>query len=311
MKKLGKMNEEFLKGFVKGEFRCNVTNTQEQIAAFIFKYGKEGNDVEIKDSNDDTLISSFGPYINKCEDQDYLMNGFQQLMTSLQCGEKEIEFKEPVLSELFPDMELVSGVAAYVEESYCMVTIIFENGKLDLFHIDSKYYYTKPQLLKEYPHAISCRDTNKIGLEKGLISKETFFNNQLKYALYECWEISDSDIENWISTFEELVKNNIVKDMETCVKIVETDQYFNRYDEIEDYSELAQCMITDDVIWDDDNDEDYLFLKEHQYEESVVKEFLLNDGWFISSNGIAIGLSEEVLSKKFLSDKNKIQDPKN
>ena len=153
------------------------------------------------------------------------------------------------------------------------------------------------------------RDANKIGLDKGFISKETFLINQLRYALFECWDINDSEVNSWISTFEELVENKIVKNIETCIDIVEHDRYFNRYEDVDSYSSLAGELLNDDCLWeDDDSEEERNYLEENRDNEPIIKKHLLKGGWYVSSEDMAIGLDDETLTNEFLSARKNMEE---
>lgn len=91
MCKLGILKEEFLRGYVNNSFKANIKNTPEQISAFITKYGMAG-DITITDSLDIAVITTFGIFLNRCSDQEYLLKHLRPTMVSLQTGEKEIKF---------------------------------------------------------------------------------------------------------------------------------------------------------------------------------------------------------------------------
>lgn len=288
MKKTDVLKEKFLFGYLGEEFQCNVTNSQEQIAAFIFKYGMKRKDIEIRDSHDNVLISGFGPYIS---------DNFQKMLTQIQNGEKQVEFKEPVLSELFLEMNLVSEVAIYEDFNWCKGTFIFEDGKIDVYSIDSKNYDSKSQLLAVYPNLISIEDVGKIGLDKQLISKDTFLKHKLKYALHNHWDLKESHINLWISVFEEMIDNNVVKDLETCLDIVEDFEYIPYKDKyIDSYSTLVKKLLGDHGDWDETNIQERAYLDKNQDDETAMKNFLLKEGWYVSSKGRAFYFNKEDLT---------------
>lgn len=291
MNKIGELQEKFLSGYFGEEFQCNITNSQEQIAAFIVKYDRKRKDIEIRDSNDHVLISGFGPYIN---------DDFQQILTQIQNGEKQVEFKEPVISELFPEITLVSEVAIFEDFNWCKGTFIFENGKIDVYSIDSKNYDTKSQLLAIYPNLISIEDVGKIGLDKQLISKDTFLKHKLKYGFHDHWDLKESHVNLWISVFEEMVENTVVKDFETCIDIVEDFKYFHLYKDkyINSYSKLAKKLLGDHLDWDENNIQKRAYLDKNQDDETAMKNFLLKEGWYVSSKGRAFYLDNEDLTNK-------------
>lgn len=96
--RIGGLKEDYLSGYVNKEFVNYVTNTPEQIGAFIMAYGLKG-DIEFTDYFNNAVVTTMRIFLNKCCDQNYLLKYLQPIMIKLQTGELEIEYVIPNIED--------------------------------------------------------------------------------------------------------------------------------------------------------------------------------------------------------------------
>lgn len=89
--RLGLLKEDYVLGYAGNKFVDYITNSPEQIGAFIMANHRNG-DIMITDSLDKPLLSTFSIFINRCSNIDYLLKYLQPLMIDLQTGEREINY---------------------------------------------------------------------------------------------------------------------------------------------------------------------------------------------------------------------------
>jgi hypothetical protein len=89
-------NGDYLYGYVEGE-RYNVSNTPEQISAFIMKYRYEN--VKIVSIYDILLIETSMGFIMYCSDQEYLSTKLLPVLIPMQRNEVEPPEFVPLLSQ--------------------------------------------------------------------------------------------------------------------------------------------------------------------------------------------------------------------
>lgn len=166
--KIGILQEDTLKGYVNDVFVCNIANNPEQIAAFICKYGLEG-DLTITDGLDLAMITTMGPFVRDCYDQDYLLNVLMPILVPIQQGEKEIEFKTANMEEIVPVGKYISNVIISVGMGHALATVTYEEGYQEIYSKDSKTFRTEEELLKEFPNAIDRGIAEKIAKERNYI----------------------------------------------------------------------------------------------------------------------------------------------
>lgn len=103
---------------------------------------------------------------------------------------------------------------------------------------------------------------------------------------------------------------SLIRDLPKTIVIIKDEKFSNFYTYIDDYSELAQTLVSDDLLWenkDKESDEFYKVLKSNEGEEEVLKEYLNKRNWFVS-NGLAIVLDDDVMAEVTVTHDEELSD---
>ncbi|NBI07544.1 hypothetical protein [Senegalia massiliensis] len=85
----------------------------------------------------------------------------------------------------------------------------------------------------------------------------------------------------------------------TTLNIINAELYFNYYTDIRTYLDLSGEIGYDDCLWEIDEEEgNEIALEKRDWLQNVqseekAKEVLNNDGWYLSTNGLAIGMMDK------------------
>lgn len=156
---------DYLYGYVEGD-RYMITNTVEQITAFIMKY--RFNDTLITNFFDNVEIRTvFGGFIMNCTNQTFLANDLIPYLAPVQMGEKEAEAFVPHVEEVEYVVEnviMTSGAGSYLG------SVSYEEGYSEPYDRKTGYFPTEEKVKEAYPNAISTKDSEEIAVEKGWLS---------------------------------------------------------------------------------------------------------------------------------------------
>lgn len=112
---------------------------------------------------------------------------------------------------------------------------------------------------------------------------------EIKSSIKETWCEDEDDSE----AFARIIIENV--DPAYHKRFIQEDLYFNRYNGVTNYEELAEAILNDE--WDDDS-ADYLEIIEKALKDGSYETILIKDGWHIDTEyGGAIGFDGEVLIK--------------
>lgn len=156
---------DYLYGHVDGE-RYMITNTVEQITAFIMKY--RFNDTMITDIFDNAEIETvFGGFIMNCSNQQFLANDLIPYLAPVQMGENEaVEFVPHVeeVPYVIQNVIMTSGAGSYLG------SVSYEDGYAQPYDRKTGYFPSTEKVKEAYPDAISTSDADKIAEESGWLS---------------------------------------------------------------------------------------------------------------------------------------------
>lgn len=154
---------EYSYGYLSSGERVLVSNTTEQIAAFIMAHKTES--VKIVNVLDLLEIETSMGFLMTVTNQHFLVNELLPVLTPMQEGEVEA-------AEFIP----------YTTDKYLIKNVRLErkeDGKFVLANIDhfngvevheiSEYFNTEQDLLVEHPNSITGQEAYDIALEKGFI----------------------------------------------------------------------------------------------------------------------------------------------
>ena len=113
-------------------------------------------------------------------------------------------------------------------------------------------------------------------------------------------ELIDMVEEYWDEESEvALALCSLLKDYDLCKEVIESELKFNMYKDISTWKELAEEIIYDDVLWEDEEDLSYrdtlaqLVENDDSYR---IKEMLINGNWALDTeNEVAIGFDDSIV----------------
>lgn len=157
---------EFLYGYVNGE-RFNVTNTPEQISAFIVKHQYES--VMLVSFLDIRLIETAMGFIQYCADQEYLRTKLIPVLAPMQMGTVEkvefVPYQETSEEDyILSDIRLTSGAGHYLG------SLIFDEGFPEPYSRETGYYPTEESVKQDHPDSISYSEAIEKARQKGWIN---------------------------------------------------------------------------------------------------------------------------------------------
>lgn len=141
---------DFLYGYIRGEERVCITNTAEQIAAFIMKNRFKG-EVKIVNYMDVTEVQTMGEFVEFCSSTSFLYDELLPVLTPMQKGTIEIPEFVPYTDEayLLKNVRLVNGNGKYV-----LVNVEFFDG-LEEELVNDEEFDTEEELIAKYPDSMS------------------------------------------------------------------------------------------------------------------------------------------------------------
>lgn len=108
--------------------------------------------------------------------------------------------------------------------------------------------------------------------------------------LYRIMDITWGDGEDHVGSMIEFIG-----DYDLIIKIMKKDLTFNRYCDIYNWTELANLIICDELLWEEGIDETYIYLANVERTEAEIKKLLVSQNWAIdTTTGVAIGFDDNV-----------------
>lgn len=108
--------------------------------------------------------------------------------------------------------------------------------------------------------------------------------------LYRIMDITWGDGEDHVDSMIEFIG-----DYDLIIKIMKKDLTFNRYCDIYNWTELANLIICDELLWEEGIDETYIYLANVERTEAEIKKLLVSQNWAIdTTTGVAIGFDDNV-----------------
>lgn len=163
-----KMEEqgEYLVGYVDNQ-RFYVTNTPEQVSAFVMKY--QYKNVMLTDLLDIRLLETAMGFIQFCADQEYLSAKLLPVLVPMQRGEVEATKFTPhqIATD---DNYMIDGIRLKSGGGHYLGTLIFDNGYPEPYSRETDYYATEKKVQEDFPESISWDDALEKAKEKGWIN---------------------------------------------------------------------------------------------------------------------------------------------
>ncbi|PLS19108.1 hypothetical protein CVD28_01490 [Bacillus sp. M6-12] len=154
---------DFLYGYVNGD-RYMVSNTVEQICAFIMKYRL--NDVQIISILDQMEIETSMGFLSFVSNQTFLRETLLPALVPMQRGEVEVpEFVPHTVESDY----VISNVRMNSRAGYFLGAIDFEEGFPQTYDRQSGYYETEEEVVKAYPNSIGKSEAMEMATQKGWI----------------------------------------------------------------------------------------------------------------------------------------------
>lgn len=157
--------QSYLYGHVNGD-RFMITNTVEQITAFIMKYRYE--DTIITDIFDNMeIVTMPGGFIMTCPNQQFLSNELIPYLSPVQMGEEVADEFVPHVEEVqyvIQNVIMTSGAGSFLG------SVSYEEGYPQPYERKTGYFRSTEKVKEAYPDALSEAEAHKIAQESGWTS---------------------------------------------------------------------------------------------------------------------------------------------
>lgn len=200
---------DFLYGYIEGRERQLITNTVEQIAAFIMSQ-KHGS-MKIVNFLDELEIEVVGGFIFYCKDQKFLQNELIPVLVPMQLGERETITFVPYTDPSYT----VKNMRFYSKEEN-MFMLVNLNFLDEWGHtVVSGKYKTEEELIAAYPNSISQKEGVRIGDSTRLTVEE--FIEEITYndmympkdALKEILGMTKEQLENLMEQDTDIILKQV------------------------------------------------------------------------------------------------------
>lgn len=152
---------EYSYGYLPNGERVLVSNTPEQIAAFIMAHRHEN--VKVVNIFDMLEIETSMGFLMNVPNQQFLAEELLPVLVPMQQGETEIIEFIPYKDDAY----VIKNVRQETEAgTFCLVNLDYFKHELEKISED---FQTKADLMKEYPDSISMKEAHKIAMDKDFI----------------------------------------------------------------------------------------------------------------------------------------------